>query len=316
MHEYDLGDLYMVLAERLFAARRGARAAGGINNIQERGHGPEQVVRDVIQNMIGRSYRVTHGHVVRADKRKSKQIDVIVVKDSPAATMHRSEYDGAELVRAEWVAAAGEVKSSWTKTTDVLKSYAGLVSDMQLLQNDLRKRNTNRFGEIRKDGSLTDIVRPITGREWVNSCYTFLVVLELSNCPVGRLVSELRRREIAADDSAILVLDEREGGVICLPGNIQGDRLSCGMNQMWKAQSADCVKGREWLIVGTAPEVREEHPAGALLGWAVADLQLHLSSWYEEYSNPLSCSAMGERGRVITQQAETGTRRRTKQETN
>lgn len=314
MHKYDLGDLYMGLAERLFAARRAARAAGGTNNIQEKGRGPEQVVRDVIQNMIGRSYRVTHGHVVRSDKRKSKQIDVIVVRDSPAATMHRSEYDGAELVRAEWVAAAGEVKSSWTKTTEVLKSYAELVSDIQTLQNDLRQKNTNRFGEIRNDGSLADIVRPITGREWVNSCYTFLVVLGLSNCPVGRLVSELRRRKIGADDNAILVLDEREGGVICLPGNIQGSRVSCGVHQMWKAESADSVNGREWLVMGAAPEVREEHRAGALLGWAVADLQLHLSSWYEEYRNPLRYSAMGERRRVIRQEADTSTQRETKQE--
>ena len=87
MQKYDLGDLYMGLTERLFAARRGARAAGGTNNIQERGHGPEQVVRDVIQNMIGRSYRVTHGHVVRSDKRKSKQIDVIVARDRAVADL-------------------------------------------------------------------------------------------------------------------------------------------------------------------------------------------------------------------------------------
>ena len=279
---------------------------GGTNNIQEKGHGPERVVREVIQNMIGRSYRVTHGHVVRSDKRKSKQIDVIIVKDSPAATMHRSEYDGAELVRAEWVAAAGEVKSSWTKTPDVLKSYAELVSDMQMLQNDLRQRNTNRFGEVCDDGSMADIVRPISGREWVNGCYTFLVVLALSNCPLNRLVSELQVRKIAADDNAILVLDESEGGVMCLPGSIQDGRLSCGVHQMWKAQSADSVEGREWLVVGAAPEVREEHRAGALLGWAVADLQLHLSSWYEQYINPLSYSAMGERRRVIGQQAEMG----------
>ena len=187
-----------------------------------------------------------------------------------------------------------------------LNSYAELVSDMQMLQNDLRQRNTNRFGEVCDDGSMADIVRPISGREWVNGCYTFLVVLALGNCPVKRLVSELQVRKIAADDNAILVLDEPEGGVMCLPGSIQDGRLSCGVHQMWKAQSADSVEGREWLVVGAAPEVREEHRAGSLLGWAVADLQLHLSSWYEQYINPLSYSAMGKRWRVIGQQAEIG----------
>lgn len=309
MHDYDLGALYMGLAERLFAAQRAARAAGGTNNIPERGHGPEQAVRDMVQNMIGRSYRVTHGHVVRSDRRKSKQIDVIVVRDSPAATMHRSEYDGAELVRAEWVAAAGEVKSSWTKTADVLNSYRALVSDMQELQNDLRCRNTNRFGRLQGDGTLADVIRPITGREWLNGCYTFLIVLEMRECPIRRLATELQRRRIAAEDNAILVLDEKEGGVVCLPGSLDGNRLSCGVHQMWKAHSPDSVKGREWLVVGAAPEVHADQRAGALLSWAVGDLQLHLSSWYEEYNNPLGYSSMGERRRLIGQQAETSTRR-------
>lgn len=302
MHSYDLGDLYMGLAERLFAAQRASRAAGGINNIPERGHGPERAVRDMIQNMIGRSYRVTHGHVVRSDRRKSKQIDVIVVRDSAAATLHRSEHDGAELVKAEWVAAAGEVKSSWTKTTDVLDSYGALVSDLQGLQNDLRQKNTNRFGRMHKDVSVADMTRPITGREWLNSCYTFMVVLAMNGCPVRRLATELRRREIAADDNAILVLDEEEGGILCLPGSLDASRLSCGVHQMWKAQSPDRVEDRDWLVVGASPEVRADQRAGALLAWAVGDLQLHLSTWYEEYGNPLGYSAMGERRRVVGQE--------------
>lgn len=306
MYRYEVGDLYKALAERLFAAQRAARAAGGANNIQEKGRGPEQAVRELIQNMIGRSYRVTHGHVVRADQRKSKQIDVIVVRDSPAATMYRSDYDGAELVRAEWVAAVGEVKSSWTKTKDVLDSYGALVSDIQMLQNDLRTKNSNRFGELNDEATMADMVRPTTGREWLNGCYTFLVVLEMNSCPAGQLVSELQRRKIAPDDNAILVLDERAGGVMCVPGCIQGDTMPVGVAQMWMADNEDSVKDREWLVVTSTSGVAKGHRAGALLGWLVCDLQLHLSTWYGEYSNPLHYNALGGRLSRI-RQADVGT---------
>ena len=161
MHKYDIGELYAELAGDLFQARRKGRATGGTNNIREKGDAPERAVRELIQSLIGRSFRVTHGHVVRADGRKSKQIDVIVVRDSPAATMHRAESGGAELVRAEWVAAVGEVKSSWTSTSDVLDSYRNLVTDIRTLQSDLLTKNTCQFG-FRKDSSMVDIARPVT----------------------------------------------------------------------------------------------------------------------------------------------------------
>ena len=66
---------------------------------------------------------MTEGHVVRADGRKSKQLDIIVVWDAATGTLHGSRQGEPELVRAECVAAVGEVKSSWYAHSEVLRSY-------------------------------------------------------------------------------------------------------------------------------------------------------------------------------------------------
>ena len=290
MHEYDIGELYAELAEDLFQARRKGRATGGTNNIREKGDAPERAVRELLQSLIGRSFRVTHGHVVRADGRKSKQIDVIVVRDSPAATMHRAENGGAELVRAEWVAAVGEVKSSWTSTSDVLDSYRNLVTDIRTLQSDLLTKNTCQFG-FREDSSMVDIARPVTGRKWLNSCYTFLMVLDMEGCPVRRVKAELHRREISADDNAVLVIGEGRG-ILCIPGSIRDGHVYTGVRQTCWARSAADLQERKWYVIAAAEAVRETHRAGALLGELVSDLQTHLANWYEDYST-LTYSALG-----------------------
>lgn len=301
MKKYDIQELYSSSADRLFAARQSSRAVGGESNLQEKGRGPENAVRDMIQSMIGRSYRVTHGHIVRSDSRKSKQIDVIVVRDSPAATMHRSPDGGAELVRAEWVAAAGEVKSSWTRTSDVLDSYKALVTDVHDLHDDRRIGNTARFGVSSPATLVVDTVRPSTGREWVNNCYTFLIALGIGDCRDTQLDAELRQRAIAADDNAILILDKVEGGLVCLPGSVLNGRLDYGVKQTFRAERPEDLAGRRWLVITTGPEVRDNHRAGALLGLLIGDLQTHLSSWYEDYSNPSAYSAMGERLIIVKQ---------------
>ena len=113
MDTYSADELYATVAEELFTSRNRARATGGRTNIRARGDGSEQAVRQLIASLVGGLYRVTQGHVVRADGMKSGQMDIIVVKDVPAATMHRTDDGQTELVRVEWVAAVGEVKASW-----------------------------------------------------------------------------------------------------------------------------------------------------------------------------------------------------------
>jgi hypothetical protein len=299
MHEYDPLALYAGMAGRLFQARREARASGGSNNIQERGLGPEAMVRNIIREVIGHRYRVTHGHVVRSDKRKSKQVDVIVVKDSPAATMHLSNHDGAELVRAEWVAAVGEVKSSWIRTSDVLDSYYSLISDIHDLHDDLRVRNHGRFGEISDE---TDFSRPCSGREWNNNCYTFLAVIEKCKCPVERLVSELRLRNIEACDSVMLILEEAAGGVICIPGTVNSNTYRCGVDEAWNAENLSVLQSRDWLVMKAPPSIQADQRAGYLLSQLIVDLQLHLNSWFEEYKNPVHYHLAGESKKVIVRQ--------------
>ena len=113
MDTYNPDALYAAVAEELFLSRKKAKAAGGRNNIRAKGDGPEKAVRELIGSLMGGQYRVSQGHVVRADGMKSGQMDVIIVRDVPAATMHKAEEGETELVRVEWVAAVGEVKASW-----------------------------------------------------------------------------------------------------------------------------------------------------------------------------------------------------------
>ena len=91
MDTYSPNELYVTVAEELFVSRNKAKATGGRNNIRTRGDGAEQTVRKLIGSLVGGLYRVTQGHVVRADGMKSEQMDIIVVKDVPAATMHKMD---------------------------------------------------------------------------------------------------------------------------------------------------------------------------------------------------------------------------------
>ena len=98
MHTYDIDQLYASAVDELLVSRSKSGAIGGANNIRQRGDGPERAVRRWITAVIGNQYRVTHGHVVRADGRKSQQVDVIVVRDVPIATLYPGDQDDAELV--------------------------------------------------------------------------------------------------------------------------------------------------------------------------------------------------------------------------
>ena len=177
MDTYSAEDLYATVAEELFVSRNKAKAAGGRNNIRARGDGPEQAVRELVGSLVGGLYRVTQGHVVRADGMKSGQMDIIVVKDVPAATMHKANDGETELVRVEWVAAVGEVKASWWDHGKVIQSYRRVVEDMEILQEGRLVANRFRFGTISNEATLAEMTRPITGREWSNRCYTFLIAL-------------------------------------------------------------------------------------------------------------------------------------------
>ena len=88
MHTYDIEALYASIAKQFWTERERANATGGQNNIRAKGDGPEKAVRDWIAGVVGTKYRVTEGHVVTADGRKSKQMDVIVVWDSASGTLY------------------------------------------------------------------------------------------------------------------------------------------------------------------------------------------------------------------------------------
>ena len=151
----------------------------------------KKAVRDWIAGVVGTKYRVTEGHVVTADGRKSKQFDVIVVWDAASGTLYGSRPGEPELVRAECVAAVGEVKSSWYDHNEVLRSYSRLVSEIADLQEGLLVENRARFGEIKDDTSMAELAQPVTGRAWINKSYNFVIALSLGKCELINLTNDM-----------------------------------------------------------------------------------------------------------------------------
>ena len=285
MDRYDPDEIYAAMADDLFVRRRKAIATGGSNNIRARGDGPEQAARDLIGSLIGNQYRVTQGHVVRADGRKSGQIDVIIVRDVPAATMHTTEEAGVELVRVEWVAAVGEVKSSWAKHTEVVQSYRQMVEEIGTLQEGILVENTNRFGTITGDTKVDEVIRPVTGRPWWNRCYAFLMAFGQGEAKIEQLENDFRSNNIRPGDAAALILDPNEGATLCIPGRMgeKGAELGILSDVNLKADPVD--RPMIWMTV-QENEFSPRISSGRLLHYFMTDLQFHLGTWYQNHVNP------------------------------
>ena len=292
MNRFDPDQLYAAMAEELFLSRAKARATGGTNNIRAKGDGPEQAVRHLIGSLTGGQYRVTQGHVVRADGLKSSQIDIIVVKDVPAATMHTADEGETELVRVEWVAAVGEVKATWAKHAEVVQSFRRMVDDIDNLQQGRLVKNKLRFGAIANDTPIADMARPVTGREWANRCYTFLIALAQSDCKVPHLADDLRAAGIRASDSIALILDQQLGATLCTPARPGPKGVEFGVGSDVNLGADDAQRPMTWATVqeeGHAPAIS----CGRLLHYVVTELQLHLGTWYDEYNNPRHYAKLG-----------------------
>ena len=292
MDTYNPDELYSSVAEELFLSRKRAKATGGRNNIRARGDGPEQAVRELIRSLMGGQYRVTQGHVVRADGMKSGQMDIIIVRDVPAATMHKTEEGETELVRVEWVAAVGEVKASWAKHNDVIRSYCRMVEEMDALQEGRLVENKLRFGALSGDATMAEMTRPVTGRQWNNQCYAFLIALGQGECKVKHLEDDIRNGGIRPTNASVLILDQDKGATLCIPGRMSGKGTELGVGAEVRLKSGDADKRMTWVTIqeeGHEPSVN----CARLLHYFVTDLQFHLGTWYDEYSNPGHYAKLG-----------------------
>lgn len=285
MYTYDIDGLYATIADELFTAKERAQATGGKNNIRAKGDGPEKAVRDWIASTVGTQYRVTEGHVVRADGRKSRQLDIIVVRDVPTATMYGSKADEPELVRAECVAAVGEVKASWHTHENVLQDYGQTVAEMEGLQDGLLVENRARFGEIRDDAPLSQLAQPVTGREWLNRCYIFVIALAQGKCRLATLADDMANEQIAPRDAAALILDQHKSGAICIPFRARKGRNVVGMQcEVYRTADEKESVNRWTTLQETVEDPRTGN--GRMLHLFLTDLQLHLSTWCWEFMDP------------------------------
>ncbi len=283
MDKYSPDKLYETIVDELFLSRNTARVTGGKNNIRAKGDGAEKAVRKLVGSLVGGLYRVTQGHVVRADGMKSGQMDVIVVKDVPAATMHKAEDGETELVRVEWVAAVGEVKASWFDHYEVIRSYRRIVADMGTLQEGRLVANKCRFGKISNETTMAEMNRPITGREWNNRCYTFLIALEQGRCKVKQLETDIQNK-IEPTNASVLILDKDKPATLCIPARMGRKGMAMGVAAEAALDSNDAARTMNWITL--QEEGREPIITSArFLHYFMTDLQLHLGTWYDEYSN-------------------------------
>ena len=284
MDSYDIDALYSSLVDEFFTIRKRANATGGNNNIQAKGHGPEKAVRDWIASVVGNQYRVTEGHVVRADGKKSKQMDVIIVRDTPTATMFGRRDGEPELVRVECVAAVGEVKSSWYDHDRVIHSYVRMVKEIESLQEGLLTENGMRFGSIQRDTAVAEMTMPVTGRKWRNRCYTFMIALSLGKCNLRCLADHMEKVGIQPKDALALMLDDKVGGAICIPTRMSSQHSTVGVQCEVYRNKEDADASNRWVTLQeTVADPRVA--SGRLLNLFLSDLQLHLSTSSWEFSD-------------------------------
>ena len=206
--------------------------------------------------------------------------------------MHRTEEGETELVRVEWVAAVGEVKASWTNHNRVIQSYRRVVEDLETLQEGRLIENKCRFGKIGDDSSIAEMSRPITGRQWANQCYAFLIALALGDCQVKQLAVDIKNNGIRPSNASVVILDQHHGATICIPGRMGQKGAELGVAAEVNLKSDDAGKTMTWLTI--QEEGREPSISSArILHYFVTDLQLHLGTWYDEYSNPGHYSKLG-----------------------
>lgn len=287
MDAYNIDELYSTVVKNFWNERHRANATGGKNNIRAKGDGPEKVVRDWIASVIGKQYRVTEGHVVNANGQKSKQMDVVIVWDAAIGTLYGSKSGEPELVRAECVAAVGEIKSSWYEYHEVLKNYSKMVREIECLQKGLLVKNRSRFGKIQNDTSLAEMIVPITGRSWLNKCYSFVIALELGKCDLKNLANDLMKDGVKPVDASAVILDEKIGGAICMPRrakqNATNNMVGMECEVYRKLEEVEMVNSWTTLQETISPP---EIAAGRLLHLFLSDLQLHLSTWSWEFRDP------------------------------
>ena len=285
MHTYDVDALFATVAKNFWVERQRANATGGKNNIRAKGDGPENAVREWLSSVVGARYRVTEGHVVRADGRKSKQFDIIIVWDSGAETLYGSRPGEPELVRAECVAAVGEVKSSWYDHNDLIRSFSQTVDEIEYLQEGLLVENRARFGTIRDNTPIGDLALPISGRAWKNKCYSFILALDLAKCDLKHLSDNLEKVGVKPLDGSALILDEELGGAISLPSRVKNDGKHVTGLQCEVYRSPEEAKiPNSWTTLQeiVSPPATA---AGRLLHLFLSDLQLHLSTWSWEFTD-------------------------------
>ena len=92
-----------------------------------------------------------------------------------------------------------------------------MIEDMETLQEGRLVENKFRFGTMRDDATIAEMTRPVTGRQWKNQCYAFLIALGQGECKVEHLEDAITKNDIRPSDASVLILDEDKGATPLYP---------------------------------------------------------------------------------------------------
>ncbi len=281
-YSYDRARIYEPVIQELWAETARGEIVGGRNNIRAQGDSVERAVRDWISRMIGYTFRVTQGHIVDRHGRKSRQMDIIVVRDTPSATMWMPRQEEAELVRVEWVAAVGEVKKNLGRGHREIIAYAKRAKEIREMQQPILRKNMIRFGDVEAEGSedapLQEIaLMPISGQPWWNEVYTFLLTVTNEGKERSSLGEELKKAGVEPRCGAALVLDQTKGGFLAIPEGTAKGKTMMGRNADIQKEPDD-PEGKVWRTLSD-PDNPCITSAARLTGFFIADLQNHLEHW-------------------------------------
>ena len=98
------------------------------------------------------------------------------------------------------------------------------------------------------------------------------------------LEADMRANGIEPSSASVLILDEDEAATLCIPARVGGKGVEMGVAAEVNLDSVGAAKTMSWTTM--QEEGREPIVSCArLLHYFVTDLQLHLGTWYDEYSN-------------------------------
>jgi Domain of unknown function (DUF6602) len=168
----NLAGLLAAEADEILAVRSRASSYHAGGDIRAAGNEVEDAVRALVARHLPSAHRVGHGHVVDRHQRGTGQFDLIIY-DALTTSLVSEATDGTGYYPYESVLAVGEVKTSYRRTEDPVRTFAEKLRELRSLDRD-------------RPGGQSALVRhgfgagitPPSAWPYRNPMFSFLISLE------------------------------------------------------------------------------------------------------------------------------------------